>query len=129
MSEVTAGITEGITLYEWLRFARDTEGAPPSGWELMERIPTAYEPLVDLLSWSMNYERGSIADPWNWFLDLVGFSQEHYGERISPAFYRPSDFDGLGYVELWKLAEALTAWANDPEGCESVTLVLVGAEF
>lgn len=112
------------TLREFETYAM-TEGV--TFWDLLDVVPAKYQPIASLLSWSLNYDTGNPSNPWTLFLDLVGFSVDEYGCRVS-SFYTDEREHGLGWVELDYLANALTVWADDPHGCESVTRVLVSAE-
>lgn len=75
-----------------------------------EATPTYAEAVSDLYNWSSNFDNFS---PFRKFLDLIGYTEEMYGEEMPLAeWQRPSL--SLGYVELGKLGEALTEYANRP---------------
>ena len=77
--------------------------------------------VADLYSWSLNYEAGR--GPFTLFLDLVGWSDEHYGET----FYDLSNMS-LGYVEIDKLGRALMQYAVNPHAVEQYVAALMEAE-
>lgn len=91
-------------------------------WEFLERPNRYAEKAQALYSWGLNCERNS--NPFLVFLDLIGWSVEHYGGRLC---VMP---EHLGYVELGYLADALkeyadaphevTAWVTELMNCEGV---------
>lgn len=78
---------------------------------LQEACPTYAENVGELYHWASNYNNFS---PFRKFLDLIGYNEEMYGEEIVIANWERPSFE-LGYVELGKLGEALTEYANRPE--------------
>jgi hypothetical protein len=64
----------------------------------------------ELYHWASNYNNFS---PFRKFLDLIGYTEEMYGEEMPLANWERPSFE-LGYVELGKLGEALTEYANRP---------------
>jgi len=85
----------------------DGDSEPESVWEYTENAPDYVEATADLWHWSTNYQAGQ--GPITLFLDLIGWSDEQIGEPL----YNMRDAK-LGYVELSKLAAALTEYANRP---------------
>lgn len=81
------------------------------------------EAIGDLYSWSLNF--GSGQNPFCLFLDLIGFSEDHYG---CPLFTGNASMI-LGYKEQDMLADALSANAEDPSSCESMIQHLLDAEM
>jgi hypothetical protein len=77
-------------------------------WEYQEDAPMGVQDVADLWHWSTNYEPGK--GPFTLFLDLIGYSEDEYGET----FYTVKPSEGLGYVELDKLARALMQYALNP---------------
>jgi hypothetical protein len=73
-----------------------------------ENSPTYCEGVEALYSWSSNY---SDMAPFRKFLDLIGYSTEEFGDLLAD-WSNPCD--SLGFVELGKLADALTDYANRP---------------
>jgi hypothetical protein len=91
-----------------------------------DHAPTYCEGISSLYSWSTNYDDLS---PFKLFLDLVGYSADHYGEAL---YAKPLFVDvNLGAVELSKIGEALIEWANRPHDCDEFVqeLLLVESEF
>jgi hypothetical protein len=80
-------------------------------WQYTENAPTNAQDVSDLWHWSTNYDAGR--GPFTLFLDLIGWSDDNYGEK----FYNMNDMS-LGYVELDKLARALGQYALNPRDVE-----------
>lgn len=77
-------------------------------WAMIEEPPVYVAKTADLFQWAMACEHRK---PWTLFLDLVGFSAETYGYDITAC---GDVSDGLGYVELDYLGEALREYATNP---------------
>jgi hypothetical protein len=91
-------------------------------WEMLEQdAPNGCEGVQDLYSWSLNFDAGR--GPFSLFVDLIGWSDEHFGEPI----YNLSDMS-LGYLELGKLAAALTEYADRPQDVTAYVDALLNAE-
>ena len=91
-------------------------------WEMLEEdAPSGCEAVQDLYSWSLNYEAGK--GPMTLYLDLIGWSEDHLGEPL----YSLADAS-LGYLELGKLADALTAYADRPHDVRAYVDALLEAE-
>jgi hypothetical protein len=85
----------------------------PATMTLWDRIDTAAPtlgPIAGLFEWATNEDprRGTC---WFAFLDLMGWSDEHLGQNANVPGYRP------GYVEIDKLAKALTCYSERPRAC------------
>lgn len=91
---------------------------------LAEATPTYAENVGELYHWSSNYNNFS---PFRKFLDLIGFTEEMYGEEVPLANWERPAFE-LGYIELGKLGEALTEYANRPEDVERFIAELLEVE-
>jgi len=78
---------------------------------LEEATPTYAECVGELYHWSSNYNNFS---PFRKFLDLIGYTETMYGEEMPLSNWERPSFE-LGYVELGKLGEALSEYANRPE--------------
>jgi len=78
---------------------------------LSEACPTYAENVGELYHWSSNYNNFS---PFRKFLDLIGYTEEMDGDEAPLATWERPSFE-LGYVELSKLGEALTEYANRPQ--------------
>jgi len=79
-------------------------------WELLEAPAANVEAVTDLLRWSMNYDVRT-GTPYQIFLDLIGYSDEHFGIQI----FEGNPRDVLGYLEISYLAEALEEYATNPQ--------------
>lgn len=91
-------------------------------WELLEQAaPEGCEGVQDLYSWSLNYDPGK--GPFTLYLDLIGYSDDVYGEPM----YNLKQAS-LGWIEIDKLATALTAYANDPQTVRPYVDQLMQAE-
>lgn len=78
--------------------------------ELLNDTPTYAQEVTSLFTWSSNYYRGR--DPFSLFLDLTGYSEEHYGV---PMFDHREGYSlTIGYLEADYLADALKEWALNP---------------
>jgi hypothetical protein len=99
-----------------------TDTDSPDVWELCEAPPSGCDGVADLYHWSTNYDAGK--GPFTLFLDLIGFSADEYGESL----YVLGDASGLGYVELGKLAVALTEYADRPHDVRAFVEALMEAE-
>lgn len=89
-------------------------------WALLEQdAPNGCAGVQDLYSWSLNYDAGR--GPFVLFLDLIGYSEDEYGEKM---------FSGLqmGYLELSKLATALEEYASRPYDVLGYVRTLMTAE-
>lgn len=76
-------------------------------FDLCDNAPEYAEDTAHLFSWCEgNYD---FPAPSTLFLDMVGYSEEHFGENQT-ANKMPS----LGYLEIDLLAKALTEYAKRP---------------
>lgn len=92
-------------------------------WTLLEQdAPSGCAGVQDLYSWSLNYDAGR--GPFTLFLDLIGWSEDNYGETL----YSVNNCSPLGYVEIGKLAAALTAYADRPHDVLEYVDTLMEAE-
>ena len=92
--------------------------------EWSDDAPTYCEGVADLYRWSANFDNFS---PFRKFLDLIGYAETAYGEEMTLAEWK-SPSEGLGYLELGKLAEALTEYANRPQEVERWIMELLEVE-
>jgi hypothetical protein len=93
-------------------------------WTMLEQdAPSGCADVQDLYSWSLNYDSGR--GPFTLFLDLISWSGENIGEALFSL--DPNDMS-LGYVELGKLAGALTAYADRPHEVREYVDALMEAE-
>ena len=75
-------------------------------YELLEAAPESVKHTAALFDWSENYE---FPTPASLFLDLIGWSEEELGERLTA-----NAMPGLGYLELDYLGDALKEFAAKP---------------
>jgi hypothetical protein len=76
-------------------------------YELCDTAPDYAADTACLFSWSEgNY---SFPAPSSLYLDLIGYSEEEHGERLTS-----NAWPSLGYLEIDLLAKALTEYATRP---------------
>lgn len=75
---------------------------------LQENPPTYAEGVARLFSWSANYDHPT---PAALFLDIIGYSDEQFGE---PLFDLSQITGRFGYVEIGMLAKALDEYSDRP---------------
>jgi hypothetical protein len=78
--------------------------------------------VADLYHWSTNFKGGE--GPITLFLDIIGWSEDEYGETMYDL-----KSASLGYVEIGKLAEALTEYADRPQDVREFVAELIAAEM
>lgn len=78
-----------------------------SVWEFLEEHNPHAQAAQSCYSWGLNCDRA--ANPFLVFLDLIGWSDEHYGTHLVLG-----EFRSLGYMEQDYLADALKEYANSP---------------
>jgi hypothetical protein len=79
---------------------------------------TKHVQTARMLSWSSNYD--FTQSPAACFLDMIGFSEEHFGTR---------SFNGtLGYLEADMVGQALIEWSDAPSSVEDLVLAIIAAE-
>lgn len=78
------------------------------------------QPILDIWGETSNYEFAQ--DPFAKFLDLIGYSEEYFGETIADkkAVY--------GYRELWLIGEALVEYSERPHDVEDLITKLISEE-
>lgn len=90
-------------------------------WDLLEEAPVEVQGVAELISWSMNFDFAQ--RPYLLFLDLIGYSEEAFGDCLTNL----NDIH-LGYMELAKLADALTEYANNPTAVNDFVKAIDDAE-
>lgn len=91
-------------------------------WTMLEeKAPAGCEAVQDLYSWSLNYDPGK--GPFTLFLDLIGWTQEEYGETL----YNLSE-PSLGWMELSKLTAALAEYVAYTDTVRTFVAELLEAE-
>ena len=79
-------------------------------WEFLEfHNDTKYQDLAELVNWSMNFDYKD--SPYLAFLDLIGYSQDNYGDNMYQW-----DTNRMGYLELDYIEGALKLYTSDPSG-------------
>jgi hypothetical protein len=78
-------------------------------WDLYENPPKGAEETSALAEWSLNYDHKT-GNPYQVFLDLIGYSEGEYGEKLFTGEF----FKVLGFMELDYLADALKEYAVNP---------------
>lgn len=75
-------------------------------YEYLETANDTTRPVANLINWAYNE---SYPNTYSLFLDLIGWTEDHFGETI----YNLKN-QTPGYVELSYLADALEAYSNRP---------------
>jgi hypothetical protein len=73
-----------------------------------------------LYNWGLNYDYEN--SPFTFFIDLIGYSEENYGVKLSAKSV-------LGYVELDYLADALKEFVTRPLDAETFIQALLDSEI
>jgi hypothetical protein len=76
--------------------------------------------IEDLYNWGTNYDYEQ--NPFTFFLDLIGFSEENYGQKLAQKAV-------LGYVELDYIADALKEFVIRPSDAETFIQALLDSEI
>jgi hypothetical protein len=71
----------------------------------------------------MNYDIKT-GTPYHLFLDLIGYSDENYGDTL----YKGNPRNVLGFMEIDYLADALKEYATNPQEVEAWIDALTEAE-
>lgn len=100
----------------------EEEEPGPDFWEMLDNPPAHCEPVAHLYNWAFSQEWGTIT----LFADLIGCSEEEFGERLW--IHDARRLETLGYLELSYLADALQAYAHYPEQVRHYTAKMLRAE-
>ena len=73
---------------------------------MLDNPPKGCESVAALASWSQNYDH--TASPWLVFLDLIGYTAEHFGESLGKQGLE------LDYLTIENFAGALVEYSNRP---------------
>ena len=73
--------------------------------QVLEQGEERFPHITGLYQWSTNYEAGRT--PFTLFIDLIGYTQEQFGEALYNL-----DNPQLGYLELDYLGDALKEYAT-----------------
>jgi hypothetical protein len=87
--------------------------------EVMMKHEEKYPNIVELYSWSLNYEYPS---PISYFLDLIGYSTEELGDTLGDW---PKVTEKISLLELSYIADALQEYLKDAERAYEVIKELV----
>lgn len=90
--------------------------------ELLEEGEERFPHIVGLYQWSTNYEAGKT--PFTLFIDLIGYTQEQYGEALYNL-----DKPQLGYLELDYLGDALKEYATIGQDAYDFVVRILNAEM
>jgi len=91
-------------------------------WDLIENPPANVSETNSLIHWSMNWD--ITGTPYHLFLDLIGYSHEHYGDTL----FKGNPRSVLGYLEIDYLGDALKEYANNPQAVEDWIDLLMETE-
>ena len=94
-----------------------------SFWDLIETPADNVCEVTNLIHWSMNYD-GRKGTPYHLFLDLIGYSQENFGDTL----FKGNPRDVLGFLEIDYLGDALKEYANNPQAVEDWIDLLMETE-
>jgi len=90
--------------------------------ELLEKGEERFPHIVGLYQWSTNYDAGK--GPMTLFIDLIGYTQEEYGEALYNL-----DKPSLGYLELDYLGDALKEYATKGQEAYDFVVRILNAEM
>lgn len=92
-------------------------------WDLIENPPANVAQVTFLIHWSMNYDIKA-GTPYHLFLDLIGYSEENYGDTL----YKGNPRNVLGFMEIDYLGDALKEYAYNPQEVEEWIDLLMETE-
>jgi hypothetical protein len=92
-------------------------------WDLIETPADNVCEVNELIHWSMNYDIAK-GTPYHLFLDLIGYSFEHFGSRL----YQGEPRAILGFMEMDLIGKALIEYSNNPQAVEDWIDLLMEAE-
>lgn len=99
-------LTDEEDAAEWAD-GHDCEPEPQDLYQLLEDATGYLEPIADLYRWSTNYDYQT-GTPWFEFLDLIGYSDEHYGQKTNYQSFT------LDYASTSSFGAAIDAWGSRP---------------
>jgi hypothetical protein len=91
-------------------------------FDLIENAPENLQGVARLASWSTNYDTRT-GTPFGVFLDLIGYSEEEFGENLVSKPQRVLDYIGTDH-----LADALRNFADRPNDVRDFVQKLILAE-
>lgn len=90
-------------------------------WDYMDNTHAPHAQHAQyLFTWGLNYDRAN--NPFLVYLDLIGWAEENYGERML------LDFPILGYLEMDLIGDALKEYANNPQSVDRWLIGLMNCE-
>lgn len=93
-----------------------------TAYDLLDNPPPFATAVADLWRWAENYDYPT---PASLFLDLIGYSDEEYGQ---PLFDLAKVPERLGYLEIGQLGEALIQYAEMPNEVRAWIDTVMAAE-
>ncbi|NDE72158.1 MAG: hypothetical protein EB054_05615 [Actinobacteria bacterium] len=90
--------------------------------QLLEQGEERFPNIVGLYQWSLNYDAGKT--PFTLFIDLIGYTQEQYGQTLYD-LNKPL----LGYLELDYLGDALKEYATIGQDAYDFVVRILDAEM
>jgi hypothetical protein len=91
-------------------------------FDLIENAPENLQGVARLASWATNYDTKT-GTPFGVFLDLIGYSEDEFGENLISKPQRVLDFVGIDH-----LADALKEFADRPDDVRDFVQKLISAE-
>ena len=98
----------------------DTE--PQTVYDLLNDPPRCATAVANFCDWSTNHD---YPRPFVLFLDIIGYSDEEYGE---PMFNLNKCAERFGYMEIGKLADALNEYALNPRDVREYVNKIMAAD-
>lgn len=95
--------TDAVEFHE----GHDCEAPELTVEDLLNDPPSHAEGVADLYRWATNYDYQTGTPYWE-FCDLIGYSDERYGQKMNPASFT------LDYISSDAFTAALNAWSNRP---------------
>lgn len=95
--------------------------------EWSDSAPAYAVSVAELYRWSLNRDG---ATPFRKFLDLTGYSEEHYGQSVA-SDWSAAPWGSLGFVELDLLGRALVEYSDRPQDVDDwvTDLLRIESEF
>jgi hypothetical protein len=79
------------------------------------------EKTAELYSWSTNYDL-KLGTPFGLFLDLIGYAEEQFGEKLNPRSFV------VDYESGYAIGQALIEWSDRPYEIEAFCYALLEEE-
>ena len=88
---------------------------------IIDNPPKNCEKTAELYNWSTNYD-SKLGTPFALFLDLIGYSDENYGEKINAKHFV------VDYESGYAIGQALIEWSDRPHEIEAFCYALLEEE-